>query len=108
VTFRTPHFGPLAGVLCRVLDDGTLEPAPPPGSGAFAVALPTGEAATGNGWQEGEIDGPDTRGNRAALEHSIVASHGEQYREWARSKAERAVTNWDRGVRSGRIQRPKG
>lgn len=107
MSYRRPHFGPYAGQLCRVVD-GELVPVPestrqlePP------VVLPPDDGRVAGPIQcEGEIAGPDTRGNREAMVRSIVEQHGEAYRGWARSKAENAVRNWDRGVRTGRIQRP--
>lgn len=110
---RTPHFGPFAGRLCREdeagglvpLDEPAGDPPPPP------VLLPpeSAPAPSGLGLEiAGEISGPDTRGNRDAMVESVVRHHGEQYRAWARAHADTAVSNWDRGVRTGRIARPRG
>ncbi len=108
---RTPHFGPHAGRLCEEVD-GELVPLPdlvvPSRLVGPAVALPAvpDGPRLGEGVNAGEIAGPDTRRNRAALVDSIVRHHGEQYRGWAEQKAANATQAWDRGVRDGSIRRP--
>ena len=110
MTLRTPHFGPLAGQICVVNDDGSLSPLPPTPPGVTAsgppVCLPDvpdiGPHAVSG---DGEIAGHDTRGNRERMVRSIVEQHGPEHAAWARSKAETAVRTWDRGVRTGQIAR---
>ena len=109
MTLRTPNFGPHAGLLCTVDEDGTLTPVGEPEDSASAappVLLPTvGQSQSGNVSTSGELDGPDTRGNREQMRQSLIRTYGEQYAGWAAEKANNAVRNWDRGVRSGRIAR---
>lgn len=104
MTWRTPHLGPHAGRLCRVLDDGTLEPCaevdsarqPPP------VALPeVVTTSSSHSIEAGEIPGYDTRGSIAQLARTL-ASNGFSD-PWGR--AHQAARDWDRGIRDGTITR---
>ena len=105
---RTPHFGPHAGRLCVVRDDGKLEPVPeaPPSGGGPPVCLPdVPDVTPGVVSGPGEISGYATRDSRDRMIRSIVEHHGTEHAEWAARKVENAVRTWDSGIRDGRIAR---
>lgn len=104
--YKTPHFGPFAGRLCRVLEDGRLEPVPEPNCSVLQPTLPELGRPGRETIEPGEIAGYDTRGSREQLRRQIVESGGSE--AWANEKAANAVANWDRGIRAGSIARGRG
>lgn len=96
--YHTPHFGPNAGKLCK--DGEPLgEPTQPL---RVLVALPDGTVCD-DGWDEGEISNAPTRDSIAKLAnelHKAGISNADE-------RAHACAIRWDRGVRDGKISRPK-